>query len=1444
MIFLYYLDIPNVKVVKHLMSHILGLTSCYDFLRYVPFRDEFICIFYGSATFIYEFSITLFSFWELTPYLEEFNIFFIWIMGFSFIIAFITLYIQNYFNNGLLLLPGALDPKKIEKIDVLLEQLLENGLNSQNNKANKLKIQGLVERMHKNLNSNINFFYKKPELKQILNENQQINTTKLILIINELFSLVLKDPILIKNIAIYEHISLKYCSFLGSYQENPLKAYYELKTLLNKNMNSHSLARKTKSDYQATIIFLIVSEVISKNIQLLLIETFKFRYEMNITLKKSEKSFEELWKTLPLTEELKLRYVKQMKEIIQEKLKFWESLCIGYNRLDDFLKVSMLLMFKIKTFQIDFFNNINENNLPNIANNAIYLKLMILYNLMIVNDNIKAKNYEEKLTELKKLDIGYKEDCVNTISILTGSSIVLQISLLHEKGKILNTKTEKIASFFGYSLQELLLIKNVNKLMPDLISKNHSLFLNRFIKKGPSKYFSKGKNLFGLNSQRFIFPIKLNINLTLVTEQDFVLSAVLTKTRDSSLTFIFDDIGDILGVSNTFKKEINGVCEENDISQIYDGFKIFWFIPELLEQLPSVETLRKSFEKKESIFEANSNGKISIYIPKNLGVILDFIKKYKGKNEELLKKISCYDDLFIKEFKIILKRFCYIGCVKPYFQKYLARYSLRREIYFTSGKRYLSVFILVIHDLYQMDGKHDMDYLSFSIEKTNTTQTSHNTFMTLRSEGDNGDRNEENKKDNIIDLDEDRVVDSKLLNRQSKIVGPNIINDDINKNINEENQKNNDSEDEKSLKKSDKISQSLSSESEKDNQNNPNKSSVKSEASTIANKGLNFITNFHKNSKISVLLKKIFLLMFLQIMIFFLIDIIYIILIKYKFNEYVSSLKQAEDPSLLLNFYSKSTVAANAINIKNDGLVKESDIIPLVDLLNDMIQTAYTGFESRFPKNNLYSRILYHNRIIVKYIDSGLTVINGTTTQIIPFISFIQQTQNHIFQLSMDNEDYLSYLALRTNIVVFYQEIDRIFLILISELEDNYASFIAFYVYLTVSGIISALLLQFIGYPLYRKYYQYLEKILVLISRIQEHDCDNELYKLKRFLHYLDSANESYMMTNVKKLEGEKILTNKLKKNTKKMKENYSDYKKKLKESKKSYYLTSRIAFQQLSPYNFKIVLFLSIFMIAGYYGGAFLFLFKIRDYLSYSNQIISFSTTISSNLNIINLTHKLLITSNFVEEKTYIDTKDLDQLKDIFQTSLNITKKQMETQIEIPNNIVPEIYLDKIRLVLNNDSCIYDLNLLDCTKIQSNPFKYGLREYISYFLNKLQLIQDKIMNPENLSLLEVQSILLKEENISESIFFYHILERTLSILHKEASTASYNLIDELYSQMFLLFIMGGVLCSVVWGLLFAIRMRMMWSEVELSKRMLLLIPLEKLNEESTMHLMRNLDNF
>ncbi len=63
-------------------------------------------------------------------------------------------------------------------------------------------------------------------------ETSGIKSDRIFAIVDDIFSDILKNPILLKNSDDYEHMSLKYISYLSKYRENSPKSYYELKMLL------------------------------------------------------------------------------------------------------------------------------------------------------------------------------------------------------------------------------------------------------------------------------------------------------------------------------------------------------------------------------------------------------------------------------------------------------------------------------------------------------------------------------------------------------------------------------------------------------------------------------------------------------------------------------------------------------------------------------------------------------------------------------------------------------------------------------------------------------------------------------------------------------------------------------------------------------------------------------------------------------------------------------------------------------------------------------------------------------------------------------------------------------------------------------------------------------------------------------------------------------------
>ena len=87
------------------------------------------------------------------------------------------------------------------------------------------------------------------------------------------------------------------------------------------------------------------------------------------------------------------------------------------------------------------------------------------------------------------------------------------------------------------------------------------------------------------------------------------------------------------------------------------------------------------------------------------------------------------------------------------------------------------------------------------------------------------------------------------------------------------------------------------------------------------------------------------------------------------------------------------------------------------------------------------------------------------------------------------------------------------------------------------------------------------------------------------------------------------------------------------------------------------------------------------------------------------------------------------------------------------------------------------------------------------------------------------------------------ILEVALNQLLVETDSLVNNNLNTLTNEMILLLLVGGIACSLFWFGINLKRYEYMKQEVNLCKEMLRLIPIPKLTEEATIHLLKALEN-
>lgn len=90
----------------------------------------------------------------------------------------------------------------------------------------------------------------------MMNQSNEFVVTEIYKYIDSIFQNCLQQKFVVDNIDEFEHLSLKYVSFLAKYRNNYPRAYFELKHLLSKRSN-------------LTFYFKNISKILSRNVEFL-----------------------------------------------------------------------------------------------------------------------------------------------------------------------------------------------------------------------------------------------------------------------------------------------------------------------------------------------------------------------------------------------------------------------------------------------------------------------------------------------------------------------------------------------------------------------------------------------------------------------------------------------------------------------------------------------------------------------------------------------------------------------------------------------------------------------------------------------------------------------------------------------------------------------------------------------------------------------------------------------------------------------------------------------------------------------------------------------------------------------------------------------------------------------------------------------------------------------
>ncbi|CAD8106603.1 unnamed protein product [Paramecium sonneborni] len=343
--------------------------------------------------------------------------------------------------------------------------------------------------------------------------------------------------------------------------------------------------------------------------------------------------------------------------LIEQKIWIWDQLQKGYDNVENCVKdIKQLyqILIKLKSQLVSIISNEEMESILKLSTlkrfNFVELRFLSLFFSFIVNDYQQTKTIENHIEDLIKQENIYSNSILLNTKIMDNDLIIISSSILEQTGKIFRANTEEISRFFGYD--EAIKKRNlgiINLFMPKFISQDHDRFIQKFINKGNSNLYNKGKQVFCKDYEGFVFPIILSFLHINEKSEDFILTSALQKVQSNQDYILFDLNGKILGISKyVYQMLMNNQSLTNNSttqsmssqvdSSIYECYIQFW-IPNIISLIENLTLDHEQYQINKIIIE--------VAIQTNFVQYLSFFKQYQQINPNFCIDISYFEE-FLK----------------------------------------------------------------------------------------------------------------------------------------------------------------------------------------------------------------------------------------------------------------------------------------------------------------------------------------------------------------------------------------------------------------------------------------------------------------------------------------------------------------------------------------------------------------------------------------------------------------------------------------------------------------------------------------------------------------------------------------------------------------------------------------------------------------------------
>ncbi|KAL4468182.1 hypothetical protein ABPG72_017163 [Tetrahymena utriculariae] len=647
-IFLYFLNLKKMILFKELLMCFLIFLIIIDIYVYRPYYNQDIIKMYSCCVAAFSVGIITIIIFNETDQIHDTDVFYYFVL-YTVIFSSAFIIFLNYSYENIIRLNLLNFKEHCKKIDFYLEEIfniLEN--NKKSEEAQFRLFEVLI--YHKQFCQNYNCQCQSTSFK---NSENNIIKEDVLKFIETIFQFSLKQKQVKENQDLFEHLSLKYISFIAKYRNNPVKAYYELKQLMSQHTNKISF------------YFDCIQNIFSSRIEemILLHQQNKLKEKKDQNQVYSTRIDEDISK-LELSDfiqsdKIKTKILPLFSQFVDQKVNLYERMRAGFKKISLFgdkitsmSKIASKVTVKLKTYlgrNISF--SFQANQSKRTSQNVYILKILSMYEGIVLNRMQESIKYEDLILELKKRDYLLNQAVLNTLNILKGNVLTVIVSQSKECGKIISLNSKRINSFFGYSQNSDLNFQYIDQFMPQFLQKIHNSLMQNYIRRSYSPLINQNHFSYALNSEGLIFPISISLENIFEYKDDFCLYGSILKLENAKELFVINIKGQILGLTQLLYEDVFKTAEQSqnfkskkvhlDVFDITQKLSIYMILPELLDvilkhqQQQSEEEGLDRFDLDSTLETIAQNQQGVIKIPES---IFELQKQFKANQYFISEK--------------------------------------------------------------------------------------------------------------------------------------------------------------------------------------------------------------------------------------------------------------------------------------------------------------------------------------------------------------------------------------------------------------------------------------------------------------------------------------------------------------------------------------------------------------------------------------------------------------------------------------------------------------------------------------------------------------------------------------------------------------------------------------------------------------------------------------